>query len=250
MNNDTLSIIFGYLDLKDIAECLMINQQFNHVIMNKYVWHYLLQRDFGNYHRILKQDTAFETYKTCYSVDKFNKRYNIASTSNYLPSLKEIDLHYKGIADVPIILGKLMNLTTLYLQSNQIVTVPPELFQLINLRRLSLSNNKILKIPPEIGELFNLEELYLDNNQLTELPIELCQLINLHDLNLDNNQLTWIPKEFSQLKGLQVLRIFNNQIKELPIELSVLSNVSILIGKNPLTCVPIELKHLNINIYL
>ena len=260
MDNDTLSIVFGYLDLGDVVTCLLVNRQFNYVIMNKYVWYHLLQRDFGNYNPILKQDTSLETYKLCHSLDKLNRRYKIAETINELSSLKEVDLHYKGIIDVPIVLGKLTNLTTLYLQSNQIVTVPSELFQLTNLRRLGLGNNKILKIPPEIGKLVNLQDLYLDNNQLTEVPIELCQLVNLQDLNLDNNRLTWIPREFGNLKSLQRLRLFNNQLTELlrerseqaarPMELGVFPHSRISVGKNPLKGIPIELKHLYINPYL
>ena len=70
--------------------------------------------------------------------------------------------------------------------------IPPELGRLSNLTELWLPYNQLSgEIPPELGGLSNLTGLWLDSNQLTgEIPPELGGLSNLTELFLYGNQLT------------------------------------------------------------
>ena len=70
---------------------------------------------------------------------------------------------------IPSQIGKLSNLTSLWMYSNQLTgSIPPELGNLSSLTHLALSSNQLTgAIPSELGKLTNLEYLSIDNNQLT-----------------------------------------------------------------------------------
>ena len=147
--------------------------------------------------------------------------------------------------EIPPELGRLSNLTDLYLDNNQLTgEIPSELGGLSNLKFLYLYNNRLTgEIPSELGGLSNLEVLDLDNNQLTgEIPPELGGLSNLRNLYLDNNQLTGeIPPELGGLSNLEVLSLDNNRLTgEIPPELGGLSKLTLLFLRgNELTgCIP------------
>ena len=75
--------------------------------------------------------------------------------------------------------NKLLNLTTLNLDQNQLTELPPEIGQLTSLTKLHLSFNQLTELPPEIGQLTNLTRLHLAKNQFTELPEEILNLPSL-----------------------------------------------------------------------
>lgn len=62
-----------------------------------------------------------------------------------------------SITIVPPEVGKLIHLTLLRLDRNQIVTLPPEVGQMAALRTLDLLNNDIRKVPIELGLLLELQ---------------------------------------------------------------------------------------------
>ena len=76
--------------------------------------------------------------------------------------------------------------------------LPPELGRLTNLTRLYLHGNQLNgELPPELGFLTNLTRLYLHGNRLNgELPPWLGRLTTLESLDLSDNQLSGaIPPE-------------------------------------------------------
>ena len=80
---------------------------------------------------------------------------------------------------IPSELGRLANLQTLYLGSNQLSgVIPPELGNLANLANLDLSHNQLSgAIPPELGHLNNLRQLELNANRLNSaLPYTLTMI--------------------------------------------------------------------------
>ncbi|WP_375472488.1 COR domain-containing protein, partial [uncultured Nostoc sp.] len=114
------------------------------------------------------------------------------------------------LVTLPVEIGQLSNLSTLYLYSNQLKTLPVEIGQLSNLKELYLSANQLKALPVEIGQLSNLKKLYLSSNQLTRLPAEISQLFNLSQLDLMYNSLESPPPEIIT-KGFKAILDFCRQ---------------------------------------
>lgn len=171
MNADILFIIFRYLDVKDINSCSLVNKEFYEVTTHNAIWKRLFINEYNNLYFL--QSTYYESYKLCYLLTKFNKRFSLTDS-----------------------LDKLSTLTTIDLSNRQLIEIPKELLSLTNLQHLGLSGNNIITIPKEITSLINLQTFYLSYNQLTVIPIEISSLTNLHYLAFDHNQLTAIQKKF------------------------------------------------------
>ena len=119
---------------------------------------------------------------------------------------------------IPIDIGKLTNLTHLYLYDNELSgEIPSELGDLIKLEHLYLYNNNISgDLPPNLGDLENLTQMYLYSNELSgEIPSELGALLNLEQLFLHNNQLTGaVPPEVTGLNTLNYLYLNDNRLDQ------------------------------------
>jgi Leucine-rich repeat (LRR) protein len=156
----------------------------------------------------------------------------------------KLDLSLQGIKKLPKEIGRLTNLTVLWLYGNQLESVPVEIGQLKNLIVLNLSGNKLEIIPAEIGQLKNLTNLYLQNNHLKDVPAELWQLTNLRELHLGGNQLMKIPAQIGQLTNLTRLDLSYNHLESVPADLGQLTktNLKVLwLHGNQLTNIPAEL---------
>ena len=60
-----------------------------------------------------------------------------------LTSLKELDLHYNKLEEVPGSIGKLTNLEKLNLKSNKLTSLPESIDNLTSLKELNLSSNEL-----------------------------------------------------------------------------------------------------------
>ena len=139
---------------------------------------------------------------------------------------------------MPSSLFNLTNLSTLYLENNQLVgplpshvsglnlvyldlssnslngTLPPWLFSLQSLVMLYLDGNQFIG---EIGE-FNsnsLQNLYLGYNKLHgSIPRSISRLVNLTSLSLSSNNLSIMlgSEMFSKFKNLETLDFSNNSV--------------------------------------
>ena len=85
------------------------------------------------------------------------------------------------------------NFRVLYLDGMNLRELPPEIGKLADLTDLWLSDNELTHLPPEIGDLTNLKELDLYNNELAEFPTEITHLKQLTYLSLARNKLTSLP---------------------------------------------------------
>ncbi|XP_069588469.1 leucine-rich repeat protein lrrA-like [Ranitomeya imitator] len=140
---------------------------------------------------------------------------------------------------LPRQIGCLKNLTSLYLDTNNLEGVPPEIGTLRNLRRLTLSNNSLRFLPPELAKLQNLQSIHLANNQFRIFPTVLCQLLNLTFLDLSDNEIETIPQSIKQLRRLNTLLLILNLLKHLPEEFCFLTKLSCLwLGSNNLRELP------------
>jgi internalin A len=128
----------------------------------------------------------------------------------------ELDLAGLGLEELPGEIGRLIQLETLNLSSNQIAVIPDAIAQLTNLTDLDLSDNRIVLIPEAIAQLTNLHSLYLSDNQIAVIPEAIAQLTNLTDLDLSDNKIVIIPDVIAQLANLTDLDFSNNQIAVIP----------------------------------
>ena len=127
----------------------------------------------------------------------------------------ELDLSYRHnqISELPAEIGKLSNLTTLYLSYNQLSELPTEIGKLSNLTTLYLRSNQLSELPAEIGKLSNLTTLYLSRNQLSQLPVEITKLTKLTELDIGGNPLKSPPPEIAA-QGVEAIFEYLRQLPE------------------------------------
>ncbi|KAJ4769963.1 Protein kinase family protein [Rhynchospora pubera] len=135
---------------------------------------------------------------------------------------------------IPIELGNLTNLNTLYMDRNLLAgRIPPAIGNLTKLVILSLSTNNLSgPIPSSLGNLDQLNEIYLDANQLTDsIPKSLGNCIHLNKANFSCNNLKGrIPKElFSIASFTLALDLSHNSLTgPIPLEVGKLINLGVL----------------------
>ena len=144
--------------------------------------------------------------------------------------------------EIPESIGKLSNLTRLWLSTNDGLTgeIPESIGDLSNLTNLALIYNNLTgEIPESIGNLSNLTNLSLYYNELTGgIPESIGNLTNLTYLSLNHNELTGgIPESIGNLTNLTNLSLGGNDLTgEIPESICNLSNLTTLnLGYNELT---------------
>uniref|UniRef100_A0A8D2N6P1 Uncharacterized protein n=1 Tax=Zonotrichia albicollis TaxID=44394 RepID=A0A8D2N6P1_ZONAL len=143
---------------------------------------------------------------------------------------------------LPQEIGRLRNLTCLYVDSNNLKKIPAEIGTLSCLERLTLSNNSLSSLPAEMGALQRLQSLHLANNRLTELPEPLCQLRSLTFLDVSDNEIDTIPSSIQHPEKLETLLLLFNSLESLPEDFCLLRNLHTLwLGNNHLQSLPFPL---------
>ncbi|XP_015892717.3 probable LRR receptor-like serine/threonine-protein kinase At2g16250 [Ziziphus jujuba] len=156
-----------------------------------------------------------------------------------LSSLRMLDLRSCSVfGSIPMSLGNLTNLTSLYLSNNNLSgTIPASLGQLSRLSVLDLSQNLFAgsiprsfsnlqnlslldisdnslsgSIPPGIGTLLKLQYLNVSRNNLSSfIPAQLGDLDSLVDFDLSFNSLSGsVPSDLRGLRNLQRMELGNN----------------------------------------
>ena len=130
-------------------------------------------------------------------------------STSIVEGVRGLELNSNGLkGEIPSELGKLGNLTHLYLSGNQLSgEIPSELGKLDFLSYLHLGRNQLSgEIPSEMGSIRDLTALNLSSNRLSgEIPPELGNLRRLSYLYLNDNRLTGeIPSRLGRLHALYV----------------------------------------------
>ncbi|ESO94189.1 hypothetical protein LOTGIDRAFT_232448 [Lottia gigantea] len=139
--------------------------------------------------------------------------------------LKLLDLSDNNIKTLPVDIGLLVGLHSLYIQNNLLQTIPVSIGSLLSLTSLDLANNQINNIPESFWSLTGLRYLNFDTNGLTALSSSIGLLVNLQTLSLRSNKITHIPESIGCLLNLEVLNICDNILTVLPESLSGLINL-------------------------
>ncbi|XP_024033574.1 probable leucine-rich repeat receptor-like protein kinase At1g35710 [Citrus clementina] len=130
---------------------------------------------------------------------------------------------------IPLSLGSLTNLATLYFSTNALSgSIPNEITNLRSLSDLQLSENTLNgSIPLALGNLTKLVSLDLSINKLSSsIPLSFASLTSLTTLYLYENSLCdSIPKEIGDMKSLSILDLSSNKLNgSIPLSLANLTN--------------------------
>jgi len=112
--------------------------------------------------------------------------------------LKELNLSYKQIDEIPSEIGLLTELEELNLSRNQLKQLPSEIGNLTKLKTLLLSNNELNTLPESIGNLTALESLNLNGTNLKTLPHGIKNLKKLKSLKLLSTYIQWPAQYLTQ----------------------------------------------------
>jgi len=135
---------------------------------------------------------------------------NLFGVSTRLQELRLWDSGVKNVSEIAFI--NLYNLTTLWLNGNQIVSLPLDVFKpLENLRTLNLNDNKIVTLKFQLFQhLRRLETLHLQRNKITTV-VSFDVAVPMYYLYLNENLIKYIPeKAFNPFQTLNTLHLHNN----------------------------------------
>ncbi|KAJ8305080.1 hypothetical protein KUTeg_017366 [Tegillarca granosa] len=157
-------------------------------------------------------------------------------------------LDYK-LTTLPRSIGKLVNLTVLVLDTNELSALPQEICKLRNLERLALSNNMLSSLPSGFKQLDKLQSLHMANNEFEDFPDEICELKSLEFLDMSDNLLTKLPNQIQNLKNVHTLLLFGNKLSILPDSICSMKELRcIWLGNNLIRDLPRDfgkLKHID-----
>ena len=133
--------------------------------------------------------------------------------------MKELEIEYTIIRNIPVTICRSKQLLQLYLNHNRLSAQrPTDCFAGMNqLGALSLGSNQISHLPDKIfKDLRNLQWLNLSINQISVLPKRIFyNLQKLYYLDLSFNQISVLPEEiFEDLTFLTTLYLNNNNISQ------------------------------------
>ncbi len=149
---------------------------------------------------------------------------------------------------IPAALGRLSELTVLYLHRNNLTgEVPGALNSLSNLEQLYVYDNELTGISDQMGAgMASLKQLFAHRNELSgSIPAGLGSMPSLDWLTLYDNELTGtIPSELGGLTSLRRLYLQENELSgSIPVELGGMSSLTHLLlqGNNLNGPIPVEL---------
>jgi Leucine-rich repeat (LRR) protein len=153
---------------------------------------------------------------------------NLPEAFETLQSLTTLRVSGNEFKEFPNVVYKLAALETFIAAHCELTEFPIGMLKLLNLRTLVLHFNHISYvelISKALAQQASLTHLDLMGNKLTAFPIPLLQLTTLIDLNLSDNELDTVPELISNLSGLQYLNLRKNQISKIPKSLCKLTRL-------------------------
>lgn len=145
-------------------------------------------------------------------------------------------------------IGKLTNLTELYIANTMITKLPESMSKLTNVTDLELFNNPFTELDGNIFKgmkdltAVNIDRLYnLSEAQILDALDKMCETCpRIQLLYLCNMKLTKLPSKLNRLTDLRLLDISNNKVKSIP-SLLPLAPIQVIFDHNELTSLPANL---------
>ena len=167
--------------------------------------------------------SKLKSLETLKIINNNNKLPLITNDITKIKTLKSLDLAFENIpalyktgSEIPKVIFKLTQLTSLNLQSHNISVIPADISNLKNIEKLGLHNNNITQLPNELSNLNSLIGIDITNNKLTTLPSTFGttqnQLVNLY---LQKNEIEFLEIDYSNMTNLKVLDLAYNKINNL-----------------------------------
>lgn len=176
---------------------------------------------------------------------------NLSKTFNILQqfdSLKKLTFFENEFTEYPETLGKLTQLTELWIDSDSISELPNSISNLKNLEDLMVSfcrNMNFELLIDQISPLEKLAELDLEGNELAKLPSNIIHLSKLKKIDLSENKFREFPTQLKKMDALEYVSLFQNQIESLDFKNDDLPNLSAInLSYNSFEIFPIELSKL------
>jgi|GEM_PF-3853475 len=148
-----------------------------------------------------------------------------------ISSIREIELTFNEIGQVPASISAFKNLQTLTIWGSPGLDYAALFRNLAGLSKLSaleLNSNSFSTVPAEIKELGHLERFSITDNEAVDyadLMEKLSALPLLKSLSLEVNAITQLPPNIIKLKSLTKLNISNNYISGFPEKMQELKNL-------------------------
>ncbi len=105
--------------------------------------------------------------------------------------------------------------------------LPVELGKFLNLRYLNINKNKIHVLPDFLDTLKELEVLEAEKNEIAYFPSSLTKLFKIRIINLHQNDISTIPDAIQNCLLLEKLDISDNAISTVPDALFGLTNLKV-----------------------
>lgn len=164
---------------------------------------------------------------------------SIPSAIGKLSNLTMLYITITNIKKLPPEIGDLRQLQKLFLTGNpDLTTIPVSVAKLENLTNILLSKNPRLNIPDSLFSHQTLEHITVADGKLTGIPKTILQLKNLKYLSLSHVRLNKIPGQIGNLSSLQTLDLTNNEIKNFPDIHNLINLEELNLGNNQLSDLP------------
>ena len=207
------------------------------------------------YNKIPEQLHKFKALETL-SIDSCPDL-DLKTAFDYIRKMKSIEyllLAENGTKFYPKNLGRLKQLTALWIFDEPVRTLPSSVRRLKRLKEviindcyhidlhaalrflapirsieeLDLSYNYYYNTPPSLGKFTNLKTLWLEANNLVNIPEEVKQLPKLERLHIGDNFLNEIHLDSTDFPALKHIDLFWNRMKHVPMDFQYISTLEYL----------------------
>ncbi|XP_057331602.1 leucine-rich repeat-containing protein 47-like [Microplitis mediator] len=190
----------------------------------------------------VKKEKRHELILSGASISEKIKSFGLSDELFNCETLNYLNISHTCLQFISEEIGRLTNLTTLVLHSNQLQNIPVTVKNLTKLKILDCSSNELTLVPDEITLLTQLTTLNLNSNLLSKVPC-LKANVKLNTLDLSNNKFDVFPDVcYNDLSLLAEIKISKNSIREIPDAISVLPSLKHFdVADNCIKAVPGEL---------
>lgn len=197
----------------------------------------------------IKGKLKFLIRASTFTFDDLEKENNyndfIALSKSNPDTIKEVNLWYSGLHQIPKEILLFKNLESLSLEDNDLSQADFSILrQLPKLKKLKLQECRLKRIPSSIFSLTALEEFDIYSNYISEIPEALFNLSNLKSLQIGGNNLKSLSSNISKLSKLEWIEFSSTQIMKLPNEMTKLKYLKEVYPNDTMIYIPNKIKPL------